>query len=945
MKSSRPLSSLRGLLLALILVASVLSAPGQPQAAADSRERAVRSDVHVIRASVNGERTILGLPEGTPVFSWGIAGSGVEAQSAYRILVRAVGETRKPAWDTGRVASARSTGVQYDGAALQSRARYSWRIRVWDQLGRPSPWAQGWWETGLPVDGWVGGWIARDLPEGAADAPLGDARTSRLRREFAVEGAVRSARLYASALGVYVPYVNGRRVGDEKLAPGWTDYRRRIQYQSYDVTRLIRSGKNAVGFGLAPGWFAGRVGETGRDTYGTVPAIRAQLEVTLRDGSVVVVPTDESWTTDQGPVLAADLQMGEYFDARLDDPTWTTSAFRGRWEPVVPAPAVPEGAANVVPQADQPVRVTHVMTPRTVRRLDDGSWIFDLGQNIVGVARIALEDQPRGQEITIRHAETVTPDGDPEYATLRAAASTDTYVAAGQEREVWAPDFTQHGFRYVVVSGAAGRLDRSSLRGEVWGSDLPRTGFFSSSSSLLNRIYSNTFWSQRSNFLSVPTDCPQRNERLGWTGDINMFAPTAALNMDIRRFLGDKWMADFRDNQTPDGRLSVVIPEQGGWTTTAGVDVVWSSAAITTPYVAWQTYADTAFIDENWDLMTRFIEFFADVAPTTIFGDWAPPPADVNGTNNPVGNVQLNTAVALAWYKHSLDMMAEMAAATGRPAEAAIYAARARAAKLEFQAAYTLPGGMVVVAGQEHQTISALAIDFDLLPPSAVRPAGRRLVALLRAGGDGWDITTGFAGFPRLLDALSESGQARAAYRMLAQRDYPSLGYEVAKGATTIWEFWNTVTPSGEIGDFDGSMNHYAYGSVVDWFYRKVAGLALDPERPGFQNTVFDPELGGGLDSASARIESVRGRVSSSWRIQGDMFAMTVRVPANSTGEVHLPTTSSEQVVSTLDDLEVLPSTAGEDAGELVVRVGPGVHRFEVPLPRRFTAGAARSPF
>ena len=920
---------LAGALVGPFLSAHALGAPPDTRIAGHSTS----SGLAISSVSVNGETHYLGLAGGPPVFDWGLSSDqqGAE-QSAYRIVVGTSPDPRPStdglAWDSGKQMSSQQSGVRYEGPDLEPRTRYHYAVRVWSAAGTLSRWREGWYETALPPEDWKGTWIGRDVPDDAADAPV-DGRASRLRTTFDLPRKVRSARLYATALGVYAAELNGKPVTSDRLAPGWTDYNHRIQHQTYDVTRLLRQGKNALGFELATGWYAGSVADQ-KNMYGSTPAVRAQLEVVLRNGQRRTFSTNEDWTTIRGPVRQGDLQDGEIFDARKDRRSWSSPMFRAdRWKPVSVVTEVPAGAENIVPQADPPVRVTRLLAARSVSRLPNGDHLVDFGQNFAGVARLTVRDQPRGQEITMRFAEQLNPDGTPHFANLRQADQTDKYIAAGRPTETWAPTFTQHGFRYVLVSGLKGALGEDDLVGQVWRTTTPETGRLKTSSPLLNRIISNTMWSQRSNFISVPTDCPQRSERLGWTGDINMFAPTAALNMDIRRFLGDKWMRDLEDAQDAAGRISVVVPQQGLWSTrTSGEDVVWAGASVTVPYVAWQTYGDTSFIDENWELMAKFVNSFAPTAPTTIFGDWAPPPPSPQDDNNPVANVRDNPAVALAWYKHVLDMMADMAAATGREQEATEYELRSTAAKNEFQAAYTLPTGQVSIAGQEDQTLYALALDFDLLPESSVAPAGERLVELVKSAGDGWDITTGFAGFPRILDALTKAGQLEAAYRVLAQEDYPSLGYGISKGATSIWEYWAAVRPDGTVTD--SSLNHYAYGSVVDWVYRVAAGLRIDPSAPGFQNTVFQPQPGGGLTNAAASVKTVRGLVSSKWTMNEGRLRYTVVVPPSSTGEVHLPAPSASQVH--LDTSYDQVTLVQDRSGDVVYRVPAGTYTFSHPL-------------
>jgi alpha-L-rhamnosidase len=465
------------------------------------------------------------------------------------------------------------------------------------------------------------------------------------------------------------------------------------------------------------------------------------------------------------------------------------------------------------------------------------------------------------------------------------------------------------------------------------GTAAPVTGRFETSDPRLNRLHSNITWSQRANFLSIPTDCPQRSERVGWTGDINMFAPTAAFNMDVRRFLGDKWLTDLRDNQGANGTFNEVVPDYGTGAESdrSYSDIVWTSAAVHVPYTVWQTYGDPTVIEESWAALTRFMAHWESSLPTTIYGDWAPPGAVPT-------NATLHPLVPYAWLKHDADMMAAMAAATGRTADARHYEQLAADTTARFDTAFVLPDGTVQSAGVPTQTGYVLALAFGLLPADLRAPAADKLAALIRDNGDGWDLATGFVGTPDLLSALSDHGRLDAAYTLLGQDDYPSWLYEVSKGATTTWEFWDAIRDDGSFRPITtNSMNHYAYGAVGDWMYRTIGGVAQDPAAPGYANVVFRPRPGGGLDHASAAIDTVRGEVASSWRVTGGGgFSLDVTVPANSTGLVYVPAERPDAVAEGAHaPAQSAPGVelVGVKDGAAVYRVGSGRYRFRASAP------------
>ncbi|WMD06302.1 alpha-L-rhamnosidase [Streptomyces sp. FXY-T5] len=740
-----------------------------------------------------------------------------------------------------------------------------------------------------------------------------------LRKDFATEPGkkVASARVYASALGVYALEINGRPVGDQVLAPGWTDYHRRIQSQTYDVTRLLNRGDNAIGASLANGWWAGKVGLGWSRQYGDTPALVAKMRVAYTDGSVQWIATDGSWKASEGPYVKADLQDGETYDARLKPAGWSRAGFDdARWEPVA---QVESRTARLVPQSDEPVRETQVLKARKMTEPGSGTYVYDLGQNMVGVSRLTLTGSS-GQTAKIRYAEVLNKDGTLYTDNFRSAKVTDRYVFADSGTVTHEPAFTQHGFRYVEITGVDSPPELTDVQGVVLGSDLPSTGTLQTSNGMLDQLVSNISWSQRGNFLSIPTDTPARDERLGWTGDISLFAPTANYLVDTRAFLSH-WMADVRNSQHANGDLPAVVPTPQGQFADSGVG--WSDVMITVPYHVWRSYGDTRILRDNYPAMRRFFQFVRESAGadllepgrTTFFtNDWL-------HLDDPTEQGVLGTA----YYAENARMMAETAEALGDESAASDYRELSSDIRHAFTRAYVSADG--TVKGNS-QTGYAMALGMDLVAdPALVGKVGERFVAKLAL--TGYHLRTGFIGTPLLLPALSRIGRDDLAYAMLLHKDYPSWGYEIEKGGTTMWERWNSIMPDGEFGPVDmNSFNHYAYGAVGDWMFQNIGGLsALEP---GYRRSRIAPVPGGELTRGSGSLHTVHGLLSSRWTSRDGVFTLKVTVPVNTVAEVHVPADTRRAVAEggrPADRAEGVRFLRMED-GAAVFRVGSGTYDF-----------------
>ncbi|WP_327725886.1 family 78 glycoside hydrolase catalytic domain [Streptomyces europaeiscabiei] len=742
-----------------------------------------------------------------------------------------------------------------------------------------------------------------------------------LRKGFATKAGkkVASARVYASALGVYELEINGKAVGDQVLAPGWTNYHKRIQSQTYDVTKLLTRGHNAIGASLANGWWAGKVGLGWSGQYGDAPALVAKVRITYTDGSVQWIATDGSWKAADGPYIKADLQDGETYDAGLKPSGWSRPGFDdAKWEP---ATSLKSRTALLVPQSDEPVRRTQVLKSRKMTEPTSGAYVYDLGQNMVGVSRLTLTGSA-GQTVKIRYAEVLNKNGTLYTDNFRSARVTDRYVFAKTGTVTYEPTFTQHGFRYIEITGVSEPPALSAVKGVVWGSDLPSTGKLKTSDNMLNQLVSNISWSQRGNFLSIPTDTPARDERLGWTGDISLFAPTANYLVDTRAFLSH-WMADVRNSQYANGDLPAVVPTPQGQFGDSGVG--WSDVMITVPYSVWRSYDDTRILRENYPAMQKFFQFVRDSAGpdllepgrTTFFtNDWL-------HLDDPTEQGILGTA----YYAENARMMAEVAKALGDDAAASDYSKLSADIRDAFTKAYVATDGTVK---RNSQTGYAMALGMNLVSdPALVEKVGEKFVAKLALTDN--HLRTGFIGTPLLLPALSKIGRDDLAYKMLLHKDYPSWGYEVANGATTMWERWNSIMPNGDFGPVDmNSFNHYAYGAVGDWMFQNIGGISSI--EPGYKRSRIAPVPGGNLTKGSGSLKTVYGLLSSKWSTNNRALDLKVTVPVNTVAEVHVPAKTLGAVTE-----GGRPAKAAKgvrflrmEGGATVFEVGSGSYRFGV---------------
>jgi alpha-L-rhamnosidase len=832
-------------------------------------------------------REPLGIGTAAPRLSWRTAASDDWRQAAYEIELRRGSD--EPL--TALVRSADQVLVPWPFPPLDSRDRVALRIRPHGEDGTRGEWsAPTALETGLlqPSD-WSAAPVGGSWPEEAGT----DRRPSRVRRRFRVDAPVASARLHATAHGVFEAEINGARVGDDVLAPGWTSYASRLRYRTYDVTALLAEGDNVIGAWLGDGWYRGRLGFNGgyHDLYGTDLSFIGQLEITLTDGTIQRIATDASWEASPSPITFSGLYDGERYDQRLDDPGWSTPASDGGgWMPVAVGARDP---GTLVATEQPPVRRTEELAPVDIRRTGSGALLLDFGQNLVGRLRLTV-DGPAGHVVTLRHAEVIQ-DGELYRRTLRIAAAEDTITLAGTGPVTWEPRFTIHGFRYAEITGAPDGFDASTVTALVCHTDMERTGWFASSDADLDRLHDNVLWSTRGNFVDIPTDCPQRDERLGWTGDIQVFAPTASFLYDCSGMLGS-WLQDLAIEQLPDGTVPWFIPRIPGGPSWEPIEpgAVWGDAAVLTPWVLYERFGDAGVLAQQYPSAKAWVDLIVSLAgPERLWdegfqlGDWLDPAAP---PEDPADASTDRYLVATAYLAQSTLHLARTAEVLGLDDDAAHYARVAEEVRDAFRRAYVLPDGTMT---SDAQTAYSLAIEFGLVTGEDAIRAGARLAELVSAAGN--RIATGFAGTPLVTGALTSTGHTDTAYDLLLERSCPSWLYTVGMGGTTIWERWDSMLPDGTVNPGEmTSFNHYALGAVADWMHGTIAGLA--PAEPGWRRVRFAPRPGGGLTHASARHLSPYGSTSSSWRIVGTTMHLTVTLPTGTTGDVLLPDGSAHVV-------------------------------------------------
>jgi alpha-L-rhamnosidase len=875
-------------------------------------------DLRVVRPRCEYLVNPLGIDEVRPRLSWNVeSGRRGARQMAWQVRVASsaerLAENRIDLWDSGRVADDRTVHVEYNGVPLVSRMACHWQVQVWDEQGGTAVSEPAFWTLGLlQACDWQAHWIAA-APDYLARAEHAVAATRTepgtppwFRKVITVDHPVRRATLYASARGLFDLHWNGRAVSRDVLAPEWTDYHKRVHYRTYDITDLVQPGANVLGAVLGDGWYSGFVGwQETRGRYGLQNSLLMQLEIELEDGTRQTVITDDSWRCAAGPIVCSDFMMGETYDARQeligwDDPQYDDS----RWSGVA---VVEPPAAALVAQRSEPVRVIETIDPVSVNEVRPGVFIYNLGQNISGWVRLRILGAA-GAQVTLRHGERLNPDGTLYTENLRRARATDAYIPRGGGEEVWEPRFTFHGFQYVELSGLPGK---ATVTGCVVHSATPTAGRFECFHPGINRLWRNALWSQKGNFLSIPTDCPQRDERLGWMGDAQVFLRTATYNMDVAAFF-TKWMIDVEDAQTPAGIFPDTAPRLREDENFVGLDGLggaagWADAGVIVPWTIWRVYDDRRIIERHYRAMVAWLDCIERANPDGVrknalgnnYGDWLCIPSDTTfRTQSP-----MKTLLATAYWADDAAKLSCMAQEIGCQEDAERFHAMLERVRSAFQREFLRDRGRLAV---ETQTAYLLALAFDLLP-AAVRPlAAEHLIEDIKSLG--WHLSTGFIGISHLNPTLTAVGRVDVAWRLLLNEDYPSWLYPVRHGATTIWERWNGWTE--EDGFFNpqmNSFNHYSLGSVGEWLYRCVAGIELDPGVNAFKRFLIRPYPGGELRHAQAVYQSIQGTIASRWERRNSAFVLRVAIPANTCARVYVPSDKATPVLESGGPAEEAP--------------------------------------
>ncbi len=890
----------------------------------------------------------LGIDAVKPRLSWVVKSSKrSQKQTAYQIIVsssqKKLNKNQGDIWDTKKVSGDETICLIYNGKPLQSGKQYFWKTKVWDKNNIPSQWSEpAMWSMGLlSSDDWEAQWISRKkLETKGKKKGLFLPPAAYLRKEFLITKPVKRAVVYASALGFYELHINGNRVGKDYFTPGWTDYKKRVYYNTYDITDLLVKKSNAIGAVLADGWFSGYVGGGhNRNHYGKDKYLLAQIVVEYEDGTTEIIKTDNSWKSSTGPVLEADLLMGEIYDARLEQEGWDKPGFdQSKWQNVEVngdvitgvgedvgkdisiKPLVESYPANTV-QMYQEIKPVKISEPKK------GVFVYDMGMNYAGMVRLKVKGKT-GDKITFRFAERLNPNGTIYTTNLRGARATDTYICKGNDAETWQPRFTYHGFQYVEVTGYPGKPDIDSITGIEITSANPVVGNFECDNDMINQLYKNICQSQRANFIDVPTDCPQRDERLGWSGDAQIYIRTACMNNDVQDFFA-KWLQDYTDAQKGNGQFTSIAP-------IAGFDLeggpAWSDAGTICPWVIYEIYGDVRLLERQYPSMKRFLEYCEkSCAPGPLppekyhcFGDW------LN-----INNETPKDVIYMAYFACSAKIMEKAARVLNKDNDEKKYNVLFEKIKKSFNKNFVDKNGKIK---GDTQTDYVLAIIYDLMNKEKQKLAGQHLVDKIKSRN--WHLATGFVGTKDLMLALAKIGRNDVAYRLLMNTTFPSWGFTIENGARSIWERWDGWTPSKGFQDSGmNSFSHYSFGAVGQWMFENIGGIKN--ESPDFKIIIIAPEPGGGLTSAKVSYNSIRGEIISEWKIiNGDMI-LNVTIPANTTAKLLLPTEDIKKIQhsgKSIDQTEEI-KFIGTENGKAVFEVGSGKYMFKILLSRRsFTA-------
>lgn len=858
----------------------------------------------------------IGLTATAPRFSWKLVSTDRNTlQTTYQIRVK---NNEGKVWDSGVQHSEQSVNITYNGPQLLSKTRYYWQVKVADNHGHITKWSDvNLWQMGLlqPTD-WAAQWI------GVAGTDTVKNASPMFRKGFHLSKNIKSAMAYVTVHGVYEARLNGTKIGDYCFTPGWTSYNNRLLYQTYDVTAMLKKGDNTIGFTLGDGWYRGGIG---RNTYGSKISGLLQLEVTYTDDSKELIKTDNSWKYNYGPIRYSDIYNGETYDARLEKTGWDQSGFNDAdWKPVGILPFGPEAiTSSIGPSA----REHETFKAAKLIQTPLAETVIDFGQNLVGWVRFKVTGKA-GTVIKISHAEMLDKTGNFYTANLRGAKQQIQYTLKGSGEETYEPHFTYQGFRYIKIEGYPGKVNPDDFTAVAVYSDMKTTGSFTCSNQLINQLQHNITWGQKGNFVDVPTDCPQRDERLGWTGDAQAFSRTAAFNMDVAGFF-TKWLGDMKADQLPDGSVPFVIPNVLGKNAVASTG--WADAATIIPWNMYLAYGDESILANQYSSMKAWVDYMTAHSANNLwnkgphFGDWLfYSPGDDNDGRAAITDKYL---IAQIFYTHSVQLLINAAQVLNKHNEVTKYTELLSSLKKAFLQEYVTPNGRLVSGTQ---TAYVLALNFDMLPEKLRAQAVDRLVNNI--SDYRFHITTGFLGTPYICQVLTRFGHLDLAYRLLLQETFPSWLYPVKLGATTIWERWDGVRTDGSFEAVTmNSFNHYAYGAIGDWMYRDIAGLDNDDTGPGYKKILITPNPGGNMQSAKAELETLYGKAISNWKIDSAKFKLNITIPPNTRATVVLPSAAGKAVTENGASISGLKDISNITTEQTAIKfnVGSGTYSFE----------------
>lgn len=888
------------------------------------------AQVKVIHLLTENQENPISLDVLQPRFSWQLEAINKRGvmQTDYEIKVskyKNLKNGKHVVWNSGKISSDQSAYIAYNGEKLLAGEKYYWQVRVTDNLGKMSEWSkEAIFQMGLlsPTD-WKAKWISPGFKEDSVNRP-----SPVFRKGFQITKKIFSAIAYITSHGLYEAQLNGHKIGDALLTPGWTSYNKRLQYQAYDVTSLLMPGANAIGAELGNGWYRGYIGYDPKpNLYGKDISLLLQLEIIYTDGTKQSIITDESWKSSTSAVRYAEIYYGAIVDNRMEQKGWSTPNFNAdSWFGVT---INDFDKTKLIATVNEPVRKHETFSPVKIFTTPKGEKVIDFGQNLVGYVQMKVNGKA-GDKINLSHAEVIDKSGNFYTDNLRTAKSQDVYILGGSKEEVFEPKFTWQGFRYVKVEGYPGDLNPDNFTAVAIYSDMTPMGKFICSNILVNQLQHNIQWGQRGNFLDVPTDCPQRDERLGWTGDAQVFSRTASFNMNVHNFF-TKWMKDIAADQYTDGSVPFVIPNViGKGNTGPGGSTGWADVATIIPWNMYLAYGDKQILADQYGSMKAWVEFMHMKSKNDLwnsgfhFGDWLF--YSVNDDTDGSSAITNKYLIAQCFYARSTQLLINSARVLGKTEDVENYTQLLNKIKLAFLNEYVTPNGLI---SSDTQTAYVLALEFDMLPENLRQQAADRLVNNIRRYDS--HLTTGFLGTPYLCHVLSRFGYANVAYRLLLQDTYPSWLYPVKMGATTIWERWDGIKPDGSFETPTmNSYNHYAYGAIGDWMYRVIAGIDTKEDEPGYKHIVIKPTIGGNLQNAEADYQTNYGKIVSNWKVDGNKFSLNIEIPANTNATVYMPTinmngiTESDKPINGSLDIKIAEPMAGYTA----LNVGSGVYHF-----------------